>query len=253
MNARTETPLLAMRAGIYSEQPATGELDKLFRCSWSHTLPGDFQGSMIVVPDGCSDLIFAGGRLMIVGPDRTAAFPAVAAGETILGLRFRPGAALRWLDVPLNELVGKAIPLWDLNRDTQEIEEQLANESSLAGRRALLHAWALRKSVATADPRSDMEALFNGLSNGTLHDVSAQATFGERTLRRQSRDHFGYGPKMLQRILRFQRFLRLTRTSSSQSLAILALEAGYADQAHMTRDVKEFTTLTPQDIRRQLA
>jgi len=253
MNARTETPLLAMCAGIYSEQPAIGVLDKLFRCSWSHTLPDDFQDRMVVVPDGCSDLIFAGGRLMIVGPDRIAAFPAVAAGETILGLRFRPGAALRWLDIPLSELVGHAVPLRDLRHDTQEIEEQLASESSLAERRSLLHAWALRKSVATADPRSDMEALFNRLSNGMLHDVSAQAAFGERTLRRQSRDHFGYGPKMLQRILRFQRFLRLARRTSPQSLAILALEAGYADQAHMTRDVKEFTTLTPLDIRRQLA
>lgn len=253
MDARAEIPLLAMRAGIYSEQPATGLLGKLFRCSWSHTLPDDFQGRMVVVPDGCSDLIFAGSRLMIVGPDRTAAFPVVAAGETILGLRFRPGAALRWLDVPLDELVGKAIPLRDLRRDAREIEEQLADECSPAGRRTLLHAWALGKSVAIADPKSDMETLFNGLSNERLHDVSTLTALGERTLRRQSRDHFGYGPKTLERILRFQRFLRLARRSASQSLAVLALEAGYADQAHMTRDVKEFTTLTPRDIRRQLA
>jgi transcriptional regulator GlxA family with amidase domain len=37
------------------------------------------------------------------------------------------------------------------------------------------------------------------------------------------------------------------------SLAELALAAGYADQAHMTRDVGEFSTLTPLEIRRQIA
>ncbi|TGS79232.1 AraC family transcriptional regulator, partial [Mesorhizobium sp. M3A.F.Ca.ET.175.01.1.1] len=55
----------------------------------------------------------------------------------------------------------------------------------------------------------------------------------ERTLRRRFDDTFGYGPKTLDRILRFHRFRRLQRQQSDASTALLAIEAGYADQAHL--------------------
>lgn len=250
---KTDMPVLAMCAGTYREQPATGRLARLFRCVWSHRLPEHSAGGTAVVPDGCSDLIWTGGRLMVIGPDRIAAFPVLPAGETVLGLRFRPGAALRWLDIPLSELVGRSVPLRDVRGDVGAIEEQLADESDTGRRLARLSAWAGGEAAAAIDPQGDMEALFNRLSGGTLHDFSAGAALGERTLRRRSRDHFGYGPKTLERVLRLQRLLGLLQKPASDNLAILAYEAGYADQAHMSRDVKELTMLTPQDIRRQLS
>lgn len=42
-----------------------------------------------------------------------------------------------------------------------------------------------------------------------------------------------------------------TARDMRRDLPILA-KAGYADQAHMTRDVKDLTTLTPGEIRGQL-
>lgn len=252
MDTRTARPLLAMRAGAYRERPAIGPLSKLFYRVWSHRLPHKFERRLAVVPDGCSDLIWAGGRLMVIGPDRTAAFPALPAGEIVLGLRFRPGAALRWLDVPLSELVGQAVPLRELRDDVGTIEARLAEETCSVARQALFQMWAENEALATAEPQSEMEALFDSLGVRESPEPSARKTFGERTLRRRSRDHFGYGPKTLERILRLQRFLLLVRQPASTDLAIVALEAGYADQAHMTRDVKELTTLTPGEIRGQL-
>ncbi|WP_051484269.1 helix-turn-helix domain-containing protein [Rhizobium sp. CF080] len=249
-DTRAARPRLAMRAGAYRERPAIGPVSKLFYRVWSHRLPHDFEGQVAVVPDGCSDLIWAGGRLMVIGPDRTAAFPALPAGETVLGLRFRPGAALRWLDVPLSELVGKAVPLRELRDDVRTIEERLAEETCSLARQALFRMWAENEASGVADPQSDMEALFDSLGVDASPALSGRNNFGERTLRRRSREHFGYGPKTLERILRLQRFLRLVRQPGD--LAVFALEAGYADQAHMTRDVKELTTLTPKEIRGQI-
>jgi hypothetical protein len=248
-DTRVARPLLAMRAGAYRERSAIGPLSKLFCRLWSHRLPHEFEGQIAVVPDGCSDLIWAGGRLMVIGPDRTAAFPALPAGETVLGLRFRPGAALRWLDVPLSELVGRAVPLRELRNDVRTIEERLTEETCSAATQALFRMWAENEALAAVEPQGDMGALFEALGVGASPELSVRKTFGERTLRRRSRDHFGYGPKTLERILRLQRLLRLVRQPGD--LAIVALEAGYADQAHMTRDVKELTTLTPREIRGQ--
>jgi AraC-like DNA-binding protein len=54
----------------------------------------------------------------------------------------------------------------------------------------------------------------------------------------------GYGPKTLQRVLRFRRFLAGPR----DDLARAALEAGYADQPHLTREVARLAGTTPSRL-----
>jgi len=244
-------PLLAARAGAYRERQAEGALSRLFHRVWMHQLPNDFRGRVAVVPDGCCDLIFAGGRLLVIGPDRVAAFPELDRGETVLGLRFRPGAALRWLDVPLSELVGQVTPLSDLRDDAVNLEELLREQDNTTARVKLLHLWAKRQAETAPEAHHEMGSLFTCLLGGNV-DTDMRSGLSDRTLRRRANDHFGYGPKTLDRILRLQRLLRIVKHGKDNSLAMTAFEAGYADQAHMTRDVRELTTLTPLDIRRQL-
>ena len=55
-------------------------------------------------------------------------------------------------------------------------------------------------------------------------------------MRRRSLAAFGYGPKTLQRVLRFQRALGLAR--SGMALADVAQAAGYADQPHLANEVR---------------
>src|SRR5262249_9078316 len=66
----------------------------------------------------------------------------------------------------------------------------------------------------------------------------------ERTLRRRCENAFGYGPKTLERILRFQQFLRLLRRPTAPGLAQLAAESGFADQSHLTREARSLGGLT---------
>jgi AraC-like DNA-binding protein len=72
-------------------------------------------------------------------------------------------------------------------------------------------------------------------------------------LRRQCNELFGYGPKTLDRILRLQRFQALARTEADEGLACLALRAGYADQAHLTREVQSLCGMTAGEFVHQLA
>jgi len=67
-----------------------------------------------------------------------------------------------------------------------------------------------------------------------------------RQLRRRFHDAVGYGPKTLQRVLRFQRFVRaLDACGGACDLAASAAEAGYADQAHLTRECVALSGMTP--------
>jgi len=74
----------------------------------------------------------------------------------------------------------------------------------------------------------------------------------ERTLRRLCLDAFGYGFKTLNRVLRFQRFMGLGTQSFKGSLAEVAARAGYADQAHMTREVQRMSGISPGQLVAQL-
>ncbi|MDQ4031636.1 MAG: helix-turn-helix domain-containing protein [Actinomycetota bacterium] len=58
----------------------------------------------------------------------------------------------------------------------------------------------------------------------------------ERTLHRRCQDASGYGPAVLRRILRFHLALRVARQGAS--FAVTAARAGYADQAHLAREVR---------------
>jgi AraC-like DNA-binding protein len=55
-------------------------------------------------------------------------------------------------------------------------------------------------------------------------------------LHRRSLDAFGYGPKTLARMLRLQRALAAAR--SGVPLADTAMRTGFADQAHLSREVR---------------
>jgi methylphosphotriester-DNA--protein-cysteine methyltransferase len=70
-----------------------------------------------------------------------------------------------------------------------------------------------------------------------------------RSLRRFSQSQFGYGAKTLERILRLQRFLRQSRALPQHSLAMLAADAGYADQAHLSREARELAGMTASELR----
>jgi methylphosphotriester-DNA--protein-cysteine methyltransferase len=71
--------------------------------------------------------------------------------------------------------------------------------------------------------------------------VAEDLGVSERQLRRRTLDAVGYGPKMLARVARFRRLIAL----DDEELALRAVQAGYASQAHMTEEVRRLTGRTP--------
>ena len=65
-------------------------------------------------------------------------------------------------------------------------------------------------------------------------------------LHRRFRMAVGYGPKMFQRIARLRRLRALA--ASNASLSALAMDLGYADQAHMTREVATLAGISPAQL-----
>ena len=74
-----------------------------------------------------------------------------------------------------------------------------------------------------------------------MGSVAAKLRVSTRQLQRRVGDAVGYGPKMLQRVLRFRRLQAL----APAPLAELALDAGDADQAHVTAEVTQLVGVSP--------
>ncbi|MBB4440511.1 MULTISPECIES: helix-turn-helix domain-containing protein [Rhizobium] len=252
---RNEMALLAARAGRYREYVPPPTLRRHFSRLWSHALHNGPPAMVAIVPDGYCDLLWIDGRLVVAGPDRTAAFPVIQPGATVIGARFAPGAAAPWLKTPLSVLVGCSVPLADIGRkDTAEFEARLANCPAPSDAAALFGRLLEETARDAEEPARDAAMIFAAADGGrSASGLLDRLGMSERQLRRRCHHHFGYGAKTLERIRRFQRFLDLCRKSGTMPLARLALEAGFADQPHMTREVGELSTLTPAIIFDQLS
>ena len=164
--------------------------------------------SGLVLPDACSDLIWEQGvGAYVAGPDTGPARPMIKAGTVIVGVRFRPSAGGQVLKTPLSEIANQRVPLADLlppaaRRLPPALDPEEAADRVLAITGALVvdgtpDPAMARAAVLLRDPAARAEA------------VAAEVGLSERQFRRRSQAAAGYGPKTLQRVLRFHRFVRL--------------------------------------------
>jgi AraC-like DNA-binding protein len=159
---------------------------------------------------------------------------------------------------PMSELAGRVVALGDLmDREHRHITERLADTPDwdarfdlidrvlgerLAGARGCARkvAWALARIEASAG-RVDVGALARELGHSPGHLIA------------QFREHVGLPPKLVARLVRFDRIVRHIRGGGRERWAELALMFGYYDQAHLVRDFRRFTGLTPTAARASLS
>jgi AraC-like DNA-binding protein len=252
-----DRPVLAGATSGYQEFRPTTALGAHFRCVWSNAIAPAQASPYAVVPDGCVDITWIDGELIVAGPDITVAVSPSAPAEAIVGVRFRPGAAANWLGLPMSKIVGSRIALAEFwGARAREIAARMGDATAIAERMRVLEQALGRLAPDIDPPGADMAFVFNALSTESagpgMAVVLDRLDMSPRTLRRRCHDAFGYGPKTLDRILRFQRFMKLARHADGPSLAGLAFEAGYADQAHLTREVRRLSGFSPAMVLSQV-
>jgi AraC-like DNA-binding protein len=231
--------------GMYAERAPAADLARHLQCSWTRVTAG----GGTVLPDGCLDLMWIGGELVVAGPDSVAAPSELTAGLEIAAVRFRPGAAPAVLGLPASELRDRRVPLAELWRGAGRLERRV---SGATDRVAVLED-AVRRRLAEAPPVDPVAAAVAGrLARGPagIAGLADRAGLSERQLHRRCVAAFGYGAKTLDRVLRLQRFLALGRDRPGTGLAGLAADAGYADQAHLSRDCRTLAAATPATLLR---
>jgi hypothetical protein len=192
-------------------------------------------GVYMAPADACWDLIFITEkdqtRVLFSGPTTQPTPVPYKAGNRNLGIRFKPGAFMTQASALAMRNVVDILPMQD---ETHFI--------------LFDHIFAI-PTFETADQFvAELERLgFLG------HDHIVKATLDAKTPRitkRSVQRHFkettGLSATTHQRILQAQHAVSLLRSGHAPVEA--AQEAGYADQAHMTRTLKGLTGHTPAEI-----
>jgi AraC-like DNA-binding protein len=243
----------------YRERRPAVALKRHFVCLWSQAIgKGRADYPQRVLPDGCIDILWTGESApVIVGPATRMFVARLAPGSLVIGARLRPGMGPSVLGLPACEVRNQEVPLDLVWRRMDVLSGRLAEQRDTEARLAVLET-ALIERVAKArecDPLVEAGIAWLAASpSGRVRELCRSAGVSERQLRRRFDAAVGYGPKTLARILRLQRTLALHRACGGPSgLAGLATEAGYADQAHMSRDFADLAGAPPGVLLSQAA
>jgi AraC-like DNA-binding protein len=236
--------------GTYMEFAPSPPLHALISCRWVRELPDDQpDDSTLVLPDGCVDLIWRDGKVVVAGLDRTARRSPVRAGTEIVGVRLRPGVAGAVFGIPASELVDVQLPLDEvLESRASGLAERLDGARGREAEHLLLEG-LVASAIADASPDPLVLAATRrlGFPGSRVDELAKALGISERQLRRRFHQSVGYGPKTLDRVLRFRRLVSRAQAISDGDvdLARLAADLGYADQAHMSRDSVRLTGMPP--------
>lgn len=227
----------AMPRPRYRELPPPPALSRQLVCLWQRHVGGGIDSPQPILPDGCVDLIWLNGALpLVAGPmDRAQPFP-LRPGTTILGARLRPGWAGIALGLPAARLLNRHVSLADIAPASPLCTAAPATPAELSD--------LLQKhfsDVAPLEPAMRYAARWlTANPQGRVRQLARELQLSERQLHRRCQVALGYGPKVFQRVMRLQRVRWLAGTAVIPPPR-LALEAGYADQAHLCREARRLT------------
>jgi AraC-like DNA-binding protein len=192
----------------------------------------------------------AGLQTRSVGIHHTGRLHGVQLSLTPLGARAVygvPAAELVETLVPLQELLGPLGPeLLDRLRAATGWNERFGILDALLTRAVERRAGAApRGREIRPEVAETWHRLVAAHGQVRVGAVAAAVGWSRRHLAERFRAEVGLAPKMVARILRFEHAHRLATADDPRSWADVSTQAGYADQAHLVRDWREFTGRTP--------
>lgn len=167
----------------------------------------------------------------------------------VVGIRLRPDAIPAVLGVPAAELSGRMIDLdafW--GSDVERIRECLYASPAPASRAAIVEAEILRRTHATLSPDQAairaIRASIDGIRGSSVGRIADRFGLSHRRVIELFDHHVGLKPKRYQQVQRVRAVMRAVVERRRCSLAALAFELGYTDQAHLANEFRRLTGLT---------
>ena len=182
--------------------------------------------------------------------ESSGASSGVQVNFTLLGLRLLVGR-------PIEDMTNRALaPQEVFGGFARELTDRLYDARSWDARFACLdRALTMRLHDQREVPAGVLCAWYRLVASrgrARIGSIVQEVGWSQRHFIAQFTHELGVSPKVFGRLLRFGRVVRTLRKGQAADLADLAVMAGYHDQSHLTRDVREFAGTTPGALRGSL-
>ncbi len=192
-------------------------------------------------------------RTFVAGLDDTYSLVDSGIPGAAIQVDFTPIGARQLLQLPMHLVSKRTTELNDLlGREADRLIQQLFEAPDWHSRFVTLDNFLLSKLRRSEKPSDEIRWAWRqlDLSRGAIpiQQITGRLGWTRKRLIKTFRDEIGIPPKALARVLRFRRALEELNSGKIISASQLATESGYSDQAHMIRDFKAFSGLTPVEL-----
>ncbi len=201
-----------------------------------------------ILPTCRAQLILSPGSAIFVGPKVRAERVERRTGERTVGVSLAAGAEFAFTGSGGDETCGHTLPL-DALVAVGSLPDRLAEQADdcvLDRLEGELVDWL---TPASADSRvlKAAHAIRGGQRATKVVDVLG---VDRRRFVPEFRRMVGVGPKQYERICRFNAAVEAIRQPGADPLASVAVDHGFADQAHLTREIGHFARTSPSRLHR---
>jgi AraC-like DNA-binding protein len=169
-----------------------------------------------------------------------------------IGMDLTPAGCRSLLGVPVSEVGGWVLPLDELlGHLGRELLDRLHQAGTWSARFAVLDDVLLRCRGSLRPADTTVERAWSRLTGGPVRvdAVAAEVGYSSRHLAERFSREYGLRPKTVARLARFDRSRNMLQVAVPPTLASVAAACGYADQAHLAREWREFAEVSPSGWR----
>jgi AraC-like DNA-binding protein len=167
----------------------------------------------------------------------------------MIGIRFKPGGAWPFFESPLERYRDNVIELDDVSPGLAAlVQQQLTSAGSVDDKYAVLQALlhSLSRGPLIQDPTvARAVAYLENEDSPSIANLAKQLHMSGKSLVALFRSRIGISPKALARVYKFQRVLTMLEEGVYPTLAEVAHDAGYYDQAHFCKEFQSFCGINP--------
>lgn len=223
-----------------------------------------------IIPDGCIEMFFILGdnvrrytseeafiiqpRAMTLGPITESFFIEPTGHVKTFAVRFYPYGFANFVPMPIKDLANKETPLAQLfgKETATELEQKVTEAKDTPARIKIIETFLIERlhDQVAIDRlvKTTIDSMFLTSGKSTIKQTLKNDTSKRRQLERKFTSQIGMSPKQLSKVIRLQAALKMMLKQQPDSLTKIAYTNDYYDQAHFTKDFKEFIGTTPTEF-----
>ncbi len=255
----------------YQTFQPNSDLESLISCYWTLEIPTEPDAQkQRIIPDGTIEMAFILGddikrytsenefiiqpRAMVLGQTIEPFYIQPTGFVNTFAIRFYPYGFSNFVTMPIKNLANKetAIELLFGEKTANELEQKIIEAANTNERIEIIENFLLDKlnDKTTIDTivKTTIDALLATNGSASISKILKEDLSKRRQMERKFIKQIGVSPKQLSKVIRLQTALKLLLNRNTENLTDIAYQSEYFDQAHFTKDFKEFTGINPKEF-----